>query len=328
MNYEKSAEILEKIGSANKILINCHKHPDPDSVGCALAMGRVLEQMGKAVGIISPTEIDEAIKFLPGIEGIKIIDFSDVDFSQYDLFVALDSSSWDYATGMEAQPEIPIINIDHHKTDTEYGIINLVDKEAISAAEVLYLVFEDWKVKIDRETATFLLTGIIGDSGVFRFPGTSGKTLKIAGKLMEIGADKDKIIYHLNFTYGIEFFKFTAEAFKRMEIDKEGKFAWIAIPHDVFIKYGGKRDFKEKIATNFLQSVEGTDFGLIMIEDEVGSLNFSLRSRNGLDVSQIALEFGGGGHRNAAGGSLKDLLFDEAVEKVLAAARKYAKKTS
>jgi bifunctional oligoribonuclease and PAP phosphatase NrnA len=328
MNYKLSAEILELIKKSKKILINCHKNPDPDSVGSALAMSAALKQIGKTSDIVCPTSIDAIFGFLPGFKRIRIIDFKDIDFSDYDLFISLDSSSWDYATGMDKLPDIPIINIDHHRTDTEYGIINLVDKESVSAAEVVYLIFEDWHVGIDTEIATNLLAGIIGDSGVFRFPGTSGKTLEIAGCLMKIGADKDEIIFRLCFSYEIEYFKFWGEVFKRMQIDKEAKFAWIAIPYEIFKKFGGKRDFKESAATNFLQSIKGTDFGLIMIEDEKGKLNFSLRSRSGLDVSQIALEFGGGGHRYAAGGGIKDVSFNEGVEKVLVAARKYAKKTS
>ena len=285
-------------------------------------------QMGKEPEIFCPTSIDEAIHFLPGFSKIQVVDFERIDFSQYDLFIALDSSTLDYATGLKDLPEVAIINIDHHKTNDEYGNINLVDRNLVSVAEMIYLLFEDWEVKIDTPVATNLLAGIIGDSGVFRFPGTSGRTLEIAGKLMKIGADKDKIIFHQCFSYGIEYFKFWAEAFSRMQIDEEGKFAWIAIPNDIFRKHGGRRDFKETTATLFLQSVGGTDFGLIMVEVEKGKLGMSLRSREGVDVSAMALEFGGGGHRYAAGATVKNLPFEEAVEKVLAVCRRYAKKTS
>lgn len=327
MNYELSAKILAEIKKANKILINCHKNPDPDSVGSALAVNRVLEQMGKKPEIVCVSKIDEAQSFLPGFGKIRVVDFKGIDFSQYDLFLSLDSSTWDYATGMKNLPSIPIINIDHHRTNDEYGNINLVDKDLVSVAEIMYLLFKDWGVKIDKDVATNLLTGILGDSGVFRFPGTSAKTLEIAGKLMETGADKDRIIFHLCFSYGVEYFKFWGEAFKRMRIDRKGKFAWIAVPYNVFQKYGAKRDFKESTATAFLQSVEGTDFGLIMVEESNGRLGVSLRSRTGLDVSEIALGLGGGGHRYAAGGGVEGLPFKEAVNKVLEICRKYAQKT-
>lgn len=327
MNYKESREILKKVKKAKKILLNCHKGPDPDSIGSTLALYDVLRKMGKSVGMFCPTELYESVKFLKHYDKIKQSDFLKI-YKEYDLFIALDSSSWDFATGIDHKPmNTPfLVVIDHHKTNERYGDINLVDANTSSLAEVLYLIFEDWDIEIDKVLATALLTGIIGDTGAFRFPGTYSSTLEIAGKLMEKGADKDGIIFHIFFSVDPDLLQFWREALGRLEFDKENKFAWTAIPKKIYVKTSGGRKPKESFATKFLQSIKGTDFGVIIVEEEKGKVNVSLRSRTGLDVSRMAVELGGGGHRYAAGGEVEGLEFDAAVEKILRICRKYSKR--
>jgi phosphoesterase RecJ-like protein len=264
---------------------------------------------------------------LADYQKIESIKFSTIDFSKFDLFIVLDSSSWYFASGMKKKdiPNIPLIVIDHHKTNTKFGDLNLIDANVSSTAEILYLVFKDWGIEINKNMATNLLTGIIGDTGVFKFPGTTARTLAIAKELMTKGADKDKIVFHLYFSLGLNQFKFWGEVLRRMQLDKEHKFVWSAIPYETFIKYGGREDLKESAASMFFQSVKGSDFGVVMLEEEKGKLNVSLRSRTGLDVSLIAAKLGGGGHRYAAGGGVEGLSFDKMVEKVLKIVRKFTK---
>ncbi|OGM30440.1 hypothetical protein A2630_01815 [Candidatus Woesebacteria bacterium RIFCSPHIGHO2_01_FULL_44_10] len=328
MNYSQSKEILEKVKKARKILINCHRGPDSDSIGSALALYQVLEKMGKEVELICPSEIPAAVKFMPGIEKIRAeVDFAKFNFSKFDLFFTLDSSNWDMVAGDKniSQPTIPIIVIDHHKTNTKYGEINLVDENVTSVGELLYYVLEDWGAELNKEIATALLVGIVGDTGAFRFPGTGWPTLNVAGKLMKLGADKDEVVFNIYHSSSLELLKFWGEILKVMEIDEIGKFAWSAIPHEKFVELGSIKDAKETAATTFAQIVDTTEFGFIAVEDEKNSLTISFRSRTGFDTSQIALALGGGGHVYASGARITGLPFDQAVEKVLETCRKFAK---
>lgn len=331
MNYEESLKILEEVKKAKRILINCHKNPDPDSVGTALAMAQFVKFFGKKARIICPTKINSQLGFIKDFDLIEQgIDFNKVDYKDYDLFIVLDSSSWDFASKMEEKniPPVKLIVIDHHTTNTMYGSINLVDKNLIATAELLYMFFEDCGFEIDRKVASQLLMGIIGDSGVYRFPGTTARTLEIAAKLISKDADQNEIIKNLYFSIDFEEFKFWGKVMEEMQYDRECNFVWVAISNVTYREFGAVKNYKEDAATAFFQSIAGSDFGIVMVEEEKGCLNISLRSRTGLDVSQIAVELGGGGHRYAAGGGLKGLSFDEAVNKVLEVARKYAKKTS
>lgn len=332
MNYELSAKILQEIQKASKILINCHRNPDPDSVGSALALYRVLSSYDKEVKIICPTKILENMRFLDCFEKIETVKFGKFDFGKYDLFFTLDSGDWNMASGdgEGSKPDIRIVNIDHHETNTNYGNINLVGKTASSCAEILYNIFMDWDFEIKPGMeypgiAEALLCGIIGDTGAFQFNNAGRGTFEAVLDLMKI-ADKDKIIFNLFQNLDLDLLRFWGEVLKLLKIERNGNFVWAAIPYKVYEEYGKPVEGKETAASNFLSIVDSTDFGILMVETEENNLSISFRSRTGFDVSEVAKKLGGGGHVMAAGASLKGLPFNQSVEKVLNIAGKYANK--
>jgi phosphoesterase RecJ-like protein len=328
MNYKESRQILEEIKKAKKILVNCHKSPDADSFGAALAMYGVLENMGKELRIICPTKFETNFTFLEDFNKIEVVDFKNFNFSGYDLFLVLDSSSYDRVTGDKEirMPEIPFVIFDHHQTNEWQGTLN-IEEETTSTAEILYRVFQDWGVEIDKKIATALLTGIIGDTGAFQYPGCGAETFRVVEKLIEKGASKDEIVGGMYRKVSFNIVKFWGEVLSEMEIDEKAKFVWTAIPYEKFIELGSPLDGKDSAAALFAPIVDGTDFGLIMVEVEKGTLSVSLRSRTGFDTSIIAKELGGGGHVYASGGRVIDLPFNEAVEKVLSVVREHARKS-
>lgn len=324
MNYEKSAIILEEVKKANKILVNCHRSPDADSVGSALSFYEVLLSMGKDVRVICPDKLPEDLKFLPLSEKVEKINFAEFNFDSYDLFVVLDSGSVGMVTKRKDVnlPKIKKIVIDHHKTNKSLGDINLVDENISSTAELLYCLFEDWGVSINKTIAQNLLAGIIADTGVFQYSLVTSRTLAIAQKLIEIGANKEEIILNVFKSFPFKKVKFWGEILKRMEWDEEHHFVWSAVPHEVYKDFGDPISAKESAASLFAPVVKDTDFGMIMVEEEKGILSISLRGRTGFDVSKIAEKIGGGGHLSAAGAKLYEKDFDAAVIKVLETARR------
>lgn len=329
MNYSQSQQILEEIKKAEKILINCHRGPDSDSVGSALGLAKVLESMGKNVTIICPSDIPNDLRFLNGSEKIKKIDYSNFKFIEYDLFLAIDSSNYTMVSGLKElkqTSEVPIIVIDHHFSNDGFGKLNLIDSQATSTGELLYKVFEDWGSTLTADIAECLLTGIVGDTGCFMYQNVGEGTLKISANLINIGADKDKIVYNLYRNISFSEIKIWGNIIENMQIDIENHFVWSVIPITVYKSFVGAENVKEDAANLFFPIVGNTDFGIIMEEKDDGALSVSLRSRSGFDVSKIAEEVGGGGHKLAAGARIEGLSFEDAVEKVLAAARKYARK--
>ena len=326
MNYSESQQVLEKVKNAKNIIVNCHYSPDPDSVGAALSMYQALKKLNKSVTIYSPGEIANNLAFLPAFKKVDVVEFSKVDYTQYDLFIALDSSTWDNIVGNKEflQPNIDMVVVDHHRSNLGYGSVNLIDKDCVSTCEILKLMFDDWGLRIDVDLANTLLTGIIGDSGAFRYPATTHKTLTIASELMEIGADKDKIIFNLFQCTDYEVLKFWGLALSKLKI--EDNFAWTAISNEEYKQFKKPLKAKSSFASVFLQSIDNTDFGFIAVEENKNMLDISFRSRTGIvDTSKIAVEMGGGGHIWAAGGRIEGLPFDKAVDKALQIIKKYSK---
>lgn len=329
MNYKESKKILKEIEKANKILVNCHRGPDSDSVGSALALLKVLEGMGKEVLIISPSEIPEDLRFLEGAEKIKRIDYASFDFSEYDVFLAVDSSSYSMVSGSKelAQPEtIPFFVIDHHFSNEGFGKINLIDSNVTSTGELLFRVFEDWGIRLNADIAECLLTGIIGDTGSFQYQNVGESTLRAAADLIKLGANKDRIIYNIYRNISFSEIKIWGKIIENMHIDTERRFVWSVLRVEDYSGFVGNESIKEDAANLFFPVVKGTDFGIIMEERADNILSVSFRARSDFDVSKVAREVGGGGHKAAAGARVENLPLDEAVEKVLEAARKHAKK--
>ncbi len=331
MNYTESVAIKQKIDSSERILVNCHHNPDADSVGSALAMARLLRFWKKDVRIICPTEVPSNLQFLLGEEKIETVDFSSFEFGSYDLFIALDSSSWSRVAGSQdvLKPDIPFVVIDHHKSNKRFGEISLIVPEAAANCEVLYYLFSDWGVSPDVERDfpdihTPLLTGIIGDTGAFRFPEADTATFAVASELMKL-ANKDKIIFNLYQSYGENHVMVWRALLDNLRVDHEHKFVYSFIPKEILEKNGKPANAKSELADMLFQSIEGTDFGLVGAEDN-GYISVSFRSRTGVDVSKIAESLGGGGHAWASAARVYDVNYDNAVQTILDHAREFAKK--
>lgn len=331
MNYEKSLKILEEIKGSKKILINCHYKPDADGIGSALAIYLALKKLGNfEIELICPSKIPESYNYLPDFEKIKQVNYSEFDFSKYDLWIIPDAANWWQISGLLdfKPPKTEVINFDHHETN-EVGFENsIVSKGLSSTTELLYDVFKDWSIGLDKEMATCLLSGIIGDTGVFRYTNVTSKTFQIAKLLMDLGADKNLIVMK---TYGsIPFneIKFWGRILDLMQYENEYRFVWVAISLEEYEKYGRPVEAKSASASNFASIVEGTNFGIIIVEEKKDFVTCSFRSRGSFDISPIATELGGGGHKEAAGARIIGLSFNDAVKKILDVAKKYAKKTS
>jgi phosphoesterase RecJ-like protein len=327
MNYSESNKILSELKKASRILVNCHDDPDPDSVGSALALSKVLKSMGKEVRVVYPgEEIPPNLKFLNGLEEIELIDFSKFDFSKFDIFICLDSSSWQMVTGSKEteSPSMKTLVIDHHKTNMKFGKINLVDPNAASTSEILFLVFADWKVEIDKEIATYLLTGLLSDSGGFMYPQVGVDSIEVGVKLMRLGADKEEIAYHIFRSVDFKMLRFWGEIINRLQFDEKYGFCWSAIPYERGVELGNPKGAMSLFAGTLGNVIAGSNFAVFMAEKKKNELSVSVRSRGSLDSSQIAVSLGGGGHKFASGAIVKGEPFEQAVEKVLKTAREYA----
>ena len=305
MFYQQSSKILEIIKNSNNILINIHRNPDLDSVGSATAMYQVLTKMGKKVTLICPHEIPENFKFLKGANLVEIIDFKNLNG---DLFLILDSGSYDIVTGSKEikLPDVKKIIIDHHRTNNWEGyLIRLLDSQSSATCEIIYKMFLDWGIEIDSDIATSLFSGIASDTVFFKYSTNSKSTFKIASELLELGAENDKLVTQVFDNLDFNLVKMMGECLRKMEKGNSlaGKYVYSIVDNKTFVKYGEQKGAREIVANLFARSIKGFDFGIILVEYEKDKFAMSFRSKN-TDVSELAKKFGGGGHKNAAGATI------------------------
>ncbi|MEK7597352.1 MAG: bifunctional oligoribonuclease/PAP phosphatase NrnA [Patescibacteria group bacterium] len=321
MHYQQSSKILEIIKNFNNILINVHRNPDLDSVGSATALYQALIKMGKKVTLVCPHKIPENFKFLKGADKVVTFDFTNFInltnlINSFDLFLILDSGSYDIVTGSKEikLPDIKKIIIDHHLTNnwTDY-VYRLLDTKASATAEIVYGMLKDWRVDIDGDISTSLLSGIAGDTVFFKYPKDPAVTFSNVSELMKLGADYNLLIEKFNDSLSFGFVKLLGEFLKNM---KQGAgFVWSAVDYITFEKYGKPRGVRETVADSFFRSIKNIKFGVALIEEEKGKFAVSFRSKKNTDVSVIAKKLGGGGHKNAAGATIYGRI-DQVIEKI------------
>lgn len=324
MTYPESQTILSTIQNAQNILLNVHRNPDLDTVGSSMALKEVLESLGKKVTVFCPSVVEKSYSFIKGVRDIQTVDFHSFDFKPYDLFLILDSGSWQIVSNTKdtQPPQIPIINIDHHRTNEFSNVLlRLLDTQACATAEIVYSLLTDWDVKMTKNIATALFSAIAGDTVFFKYGDEPKRAFAVAQKLIELGADKDLLVATYFDSQDFNFVKMLGLFLSKIEKDEENKFVWAAVPYDDYIRLGKQRGAREAAADSFFRSVEGYKFGIAMLETDKGILHISFRSKPGVDVSVLAKKLGGGGHAQAAGATVEDK-FSKAVEKVLKVARK------
>lgn len=328
MIKKKAADkIYSEIKKAKKILLALHVSPDGDAFSSVLSLDLVLRRMKKKTKIISFSAWNKKYNTLPGAENIEIADFAKINLSEFDLFIALDTAQETMLTRSLFPQKFPrnfkIINIDHHITNTKYGKINLIEPVS-SVAEMLYELFNIWKIKIGKTLAQTLFLGIFTDTGCFQYPNTTPRTMTISSDLMSKGASLNEVVLLYFRSYSVNTLKYWGRVLDNMKLDESGLFAWSVMGLEEKELLGIANSEIEGASSLFAPIIDGIEFGIIL-DEERGLVRGSMRSRKDFDVAKIAEELGGGGHRGAAGFSLK-MSLPEAEKKVLSLARKYIKR--
>lgn len=324
MNYPESAQILEQIKGAKKILVNSHRSPDPDSVSSALAMYIFLKELGKEAEVICVDPIPEYCKFLPFSQKIKQIDVANFNFGGFDLFIVLDSSQWRQALGTDSKPTLvsQTIVIDHHHNNPLFGNINLLDPKSVSTTEVLYNLFLDFNCSLKPQMATCLFTGIISDSNNFTSGKETPKSFSVCSELIKKGADKDLVLLNLFKSYNLGIVNLVGEILRKMNVDKKHNFVWAAMPYDESYRDSDLGDAKSIAVEQFGRTIKSTKFGLVIVQTQDKKIRVSFRARENFDTSKIARMLGGDGHPQASAARISATNFNEGVKRILEACRK------
>ncbi len=297
--FENLKEIVDK---SNSIYIVAHINPDGDAIGSAGALYFALKNIGKDAHILCPAHSD-IFNFLPSMKFVE----DSVDKSEYDLLICLDSSD---ETRLAISKEDynkakKVILFDHHQKSHLYGDAQYIDENISSTCEIVYNFIKYLNIPIDINCASLLYTGMMTDTGSFNYSNTSSSTHRIVADLLDIGVDFTNICKRLNDTIKESKLKLIEKTVKNMEVYFDGKLRYSYINSQT-LKELNIDDEDAEGMVNYLRMVEGTEVAAYVREKSDGTLKVSLRSNGNVDVSKIAIMFGGGGHIRASGYSMKE----------------------
>jgi phosphoesterase RecJ-like protein len=313
----EAAEILRLIDASHNVLAVSHKDADGDTLGSALAMCDILRAKGKNAAMRVPLPVPELYSFLPGYEIIN-----QEEGNPPDLILVMDASNLDRLSDTLGPADgTPIINIDHHVSNTMFGVVNLVVPEASSTAEVTFNLFREWGVEISPAAATNLYCGVLTDTGSFRHENTTYTALSIAAELVALGADPANIAMRVYKNKKLSSIKLQALVMATVGFDCDDRLVHAYVSQALLEKSGALMEEADGIIDT-LNSVDGLELALFFKEIEPNRLTkVSMRSRGPANANLLASKFGGGGHERAAGAEL-DMPLAEAMESVLAEARR------
>ena len=309
-NLKEAAPLIwAEVEEAKNILLHCHVNPDSDSVGSAMATRQILLNLGKQVTVIKgDSDLPNWAKFFPGGEEIELKNIFEVDLTKFDLFIAQDSSDLQRIS-MIGEISFPsnlrVVNIDHHASNTNFGHLNLVLTDRPATSQILFELYKEWGVEITKPVAQCLMIGINSDTGGFIHRGTSSETFKIAGELAAIAPDFSKLINDVYGVASLKRIKFMGQMMSQVELFLGGRVVIAGMSYDEFTKLNltNKQEIKQTGLSNMLRNIEGVLVSFLLVEEDPGVTGVSARSRDGekYDVAKLLSQFGGGGHKAAAG---------------------------
>lgn len=304
--------IVDQLIKSRNVLVASHMNPDGDAIGALLATGMVLKAMNKQVRMYNESVIPAVYRFLPHVSAIEQwID----DVTSFDTVVILDCGTIErvgmVSDRLKALPMI--INIDHHVTNTRFGHLQWIDENACATAEMIYQMINALPVAIDCAMATSIYTGILTDTGSFRFSNTNQSAFSVCAEMIARGANPYEVAKHVYGTYSLGRIKLLNLALDSLEISPNGKLSIMTLTQDMLKETRTQAEDIDGII-NYARRIEDVEVAALIHELKAngrrsrdGSVDFhvSLRSDGMVDVSSIAARFGGGGHAGAAGFSAR-----------------------
>jgi len=293
------ADAAAAIADAQSVVLACHVNPDGDALGSMLGLGLALTALGKTAVCLSEDGVPDLLRFLPGAGMIT----RTTDAPAFDLALVVDSGEL-ARVGETVLPLVArarrVVDIDHHVTAGAFGDIRVLDARAASTAEIVYALLGTLGAPITPDIATCLFTGIITDTGSFRFQNVTPNTFHVAAALLEASAPPAHISEHVFENRSFAATRLLGLALSSLTQTSDGRVVWAHITGEDF-RASGAADQDTEGVVSYVRGVRGADVGILFREMERDAVRVSLRSREGVNVAEIAARFGGGGHRMASG---------------------------
>jgi phosphoesterase RecJ-like protein len=314
----KMEEIISLLKKSDAILVTSHVNPDGDAIGALLAMGLALKGLNKRVTLYNESPIPAVYRFLPAVETVV----SEISAGRrFDAAVVLDCGDitriGERCALLEDIPQV--VNIDHHLTNTGFGHHRIIDTEACASTEIVFRLLKRMEIPIDSDIATSIYTGILTDTGSFRFANTNAAAFDICGEMVQRGVIPHEVARHVYGTYSLGRIKLLNMALDSLEISFNGKLSLMTLTRDMFEETGTQLEDVDGLI-NYAKRIEDIRLAALIVETrngpsgsargDVRHYHVSLRSDGSVDVAAIAASYGGGGHATAAGFGIEASLAD------------------
>jgi len=303
MNKELVEQARIRLQQAQRVMVCSHTRPDGDAIGSVLALGQALREAGKHVQMVLEDGVPSALRFLPGSEQI-----TNQPEGMFDLVIVLDSSKIDRVGAVLDEVDQVDINIDHHPDNDHFAKINLVNSTAVSATQILTFLLPQFGLTISPAVAANLLTGMITDTIGFKTDNMHPEVLRMAAELYELGADLPLLYHNAVASKTFEAARYMGEGLSQLK--RQNGLVWtvLTLENRKNAKYPGRDDAD---LVNIISAIDSADVALIFVEQSPDQIKVSWRTRSlEIDVSKVAHQYGGGGHRAAAGAMIKGSLED------------------
>lgn len=294
---ESIAAILKVIRKGECFLVCSHARPDGDAVGSVLAMGMLLEQMGKRADLVTADRVPVVYRGLPGADRIRT---TMRVHGPYDAVILLECDGVE-RTRLEGLEKFFLINIDHHASGIEFAHINWIDHEAACVGEMVFRLYQALGAKISPDAANCMYTTVLTDTGGFIYGGTRASTFELARELTLAGADPIWIAQQVYFSRPMSKLLLLGAALRNLH--REGRVAWLWITQEDMMRSCALEEDCEGIA-NYALSIAEVEAAAFLREVPENRIRVSLRTKGKINVAAIAERLGGGGHENAAGCTL------------------------
>ncbi|MEQ8173456.1 MAG: bifunctional oligoribonuclease/PAP phosphatase NrnA [Syntrophomonadaceae bacterium] len=316
-------EIAQELNSQDDWLLLGHMLPDGDCIGSLLGLALGLKQLGKRVQILQAEPLPNNYLYLQGIELFKPLEQISTDFSG---LIYLDCSDLgrihDSIREWTAGLTVVTINIDHHPTNEIFGHYNYVDPQAAATGEIIAQLLQALNVTLEPEIAEALYAALLMDTGGFLNGNTTSQTLRTAALLLDTGVDVNSARINLFESKNRKEMYLLRLALQHLNFSPDGRIACMLLPYSDLKKIDALELNPEGLI-NYTRMIEGVEVGVLLREISPGTIKIGLRSKGRVDVAALAQQFGGGGHRQAAGarrpGTLDEVqktVFD-AIEEVI-----------
>ncbi|MGH9342001.1 MAG: DHH family phosphoesterase [Acidobacteriota bacterium] len=309
-------QITRFINEHRRFAITSHERPDGDSLGSSLGLALALQAMGKRADVFQADPSPQAYSSLPGASEIQLTRRLE---AAYDGLFILECSGLS-RTGIAGLESYPVINIDHHPKAQLYGDLNWLDISAAAVGEMVFELVRALGIALTPEISTDLYVAILTDTGSFQFSNTTARTFKIAGELVSAGADPGKIAQAVYMNEPHSKVQLLGKILNTIQIHPSRKISWIHLTQQMLSQVGASQNETEGIV-NYPLAMEGIEMVAFFREQPDGTYRISLRSKNEHDVGSVAENFGGGGHKNAAGLTVTGN-FEEVRDRVVAELQK------